>query len=128
MDRRILMLVGVLGALAVMVGAFGAHGLKSWAATLSDGGDRLAWWDTATDYFFWSLPLLVGLSVVAPRAPHRPVVVGVALTLAGLLLFCGSLYVMALTGVRALGAITPLGGVAFIAAWIALAVAAFRSR
>lgn len=122
------MLVGALGALAVMVGAFGAHGLKGWAETLPDGAARLAWWDTATDYFFWSLPLLVALGVVEPRAPRRPVVVGVVATLVGHVLFCGSLYAMSLTGLRILGAITPLGGAAFIAGWIALAVAAWRGR
>lgn len=104
---------GAAGALGVALGAFGAHGLKR---VVTDP-HLLEVWDTAAKYhLLHALAILaVALHPAKPRAPG-------ALFLAGIVLFSGSLYAMALTDVRALGAITPLGGVCFIAGWIALAV------
>lgn len=106
-------------ALAVAAGAFGAHGLR---ARLDP--DALGWWHTAAQYHVYHA---LGLFAVAWAAhvgarPRPVLVAGIAL-LVGIVLFSGSLYVMALTGKRWLGAITPLGGTAWIAGWIALAVA-----
>lgn len=110
-------LAAALGALAVILGAFGAHGLK---AMLSP--EALAWWQTGAQYHLvHALVLLVATTL--PRRPEhaRSRTVAIIALLAGLLLFSGSLYAMALTGVTALGAVTPAGGAGFILGWLALA-------
>lgn len=102
---------GVAGATAVLLGAFGAHGLKT---AVSDP-HLLEVWDTGARYH---LAHAAAIGLVAAH-PRRPALAGAAFVL-GTVLFSGSLYTMALTGVRALGAVTPLGGVSFIAGWVAL--------
>ena len=109
------------GALAVMAGAFGAHGLKAKLAP-----ELLATWHTGAEYHMYHALALVLAGVVAGAAPTTTLnAAGIALA-AGMLLFSGSLYLLALTGVKWLGAITPLGGLAFIAGWLLLAHAAWR--
>ncbi len=120
--RRALVLAGILGATGVLLGAFGAHGLKALLTDTADAAVRLEWWDKASRYHLWHA-LLVGV-LARPAVTHRVARVGVVLAVVGVLLFSGSLYAMTLTGVRALGAITPLGGVAFVAAWVCLALSA----
>lgn len=125
MDRILLGVGSVSGFLAVALGAFGAHGLKSRLAALPDQAQRLAWWETGAHYH-----LVHSLAIcVAALALARGI--GGQATgwcfLAGIALFSGSLYVMTLTGVKALGAITPIGGVLMLAGWAQLAWAAFRS-
>ena len=71
--------------------------------------------------------LPAALSLAVPRAPFAPVVWAGWIMLAGIVLFCGSLYGLSLSGVRWLGAITPVGGLAFIASWLLLAFAAIRN-
>lgn len=121
MDRTFLVLGALSGAISVAAGAFGAHALK---ARLSP--DLLAVFETGARYQMYHA---LGLGLAAWAAARFP---GAAsswagwLFLAGTVLFSGSLYALALTGVRALGAVTPFGGVAFIAGWIALAAAALR--
>ena len=103
----------LLLALAVMLGAFGAHGLK----------DRLDAYsmDVYQKAVFYHFIHALGLLVVT-LAPRTANLVWVNLLLvAGILIFSGSLYLLAITGVRTLGAITPLGGLSFIAAWLMLA-------
>lgn len=107
-------LAGIVGALGVALGAFGAHGLKQ---VVTDA-HLLEVWDTAARYH---LVHAVLLAVVALH-PGRPVW-ATRLILAGICVFSGSLYAMTLTGVRALGAVTPVGGVLLIAGWLALALA-----
>lgn len=108
--------------LAVALGAFGAHALK---ARLSP--EMSAVWQTAVQYHAWHALGLLGLGLLMLHWPERPGL-GVAgwLLLAGVALFSGSLYALALTGVRGLGAITPIGGVAFLAGWGVLAWAVAR--
>ena len=113
-----------LGALAVMLGAFGAHALKAAAATWDAADQRLGWWKTAVDYQFWHALLLLGIARLASTRLSRAGLVAAIAVVAGCVLFCGSLYVMTLTGNPWLGRITPLGGLSFIAAWIAAGVAA----
>lgn len=103
---------GVSGALAVMLGAFGAHGLKSWV----DDPHLLDIWEKAARYHLIHAVALLGVAA----HPRRPTLAGVGFVV-GTLLFSGSLYTMTLTKQTWLGAITPLGGVSFIAGWIALA-------
>ena len=105
-------------ALAVIAGAFGAHALEGRLDAYAKGV-----WQTGASYHFYHA---LGLLIVSllPRIGALPAsraawVCG--LLLAGIALFSGSLYALAITGVRALGAITPLGGLAFIAAWLLLA-------
>jgi uncharacterized membrane protein YgdD (TMEM256/DUF423 family) len=102
---------GVAGLLAVALGAFGAHGLED---VVTDEG--MAWWQTAARYH---LVHAVAIVLVALH-PRRPFAAGVLFT-AGIVLFSGSLYVMALTELRWLGAITPLGGLCLIGGWGTLA-------
>ncbi len=118
-DARLALLLGaIIAALGVALGAFGAHGLK---AVLDS--DRLAWWNTAVQYQLWHA---VGLLAIAAVALPGTRTVAILLAL-GVLLFSGSLYVMALTGMRWLGMITPLGGLAMIAGWLLLAWRALRT-
>jgi uncharacterized membrane protein YgdD (TMEM256/DUF423 family) len=112
--------------LAVATGAFGAHALKT---TLT--ADMLAIWHTAVHYqMVHGLGLLaIGLLRLLQNrtTSHNPLfnIAGTAM-LTGIVLFCGSLYALALSGVRLLGIITPLGGLAFLLAWVLLAVAAWK--
>ena len=115
----------VLGAanafLAVAAGAFGAHGLRRRVAA-----DLLVVFETGARYHMYHA---LGLIAVGLLAAHRPSGVlngsGIALQV-GILLFSGSLYALALSGVRGLGAITPIGGVAFLVGWVLFAMAAMR--
>ena len=107
----------LLGA-AVLLGAFGAHALRSHLDAYSMGV-----WEKAVFYHFIHA---LGLLIVSllPRIgalPQQAAVWVCMLLFAGILIFSGSLYLLAGTGVRALGAITPLGGLSFIAAWLLLA-------
>ena len=103
-------------ALAVMLGAFGAHGLKNRASEI-----QLAWWQTATDYFFYHALGLLLLAVLAKVIPPLSIKVSFILIQLGILFFCGSLYLMTLGLPRMLGIITPIGGALMIAGWLVLA-------
>jgi uncharacterized membrane protein YgdD (TMEM256/DUF423 family) len=111
----------VSAALAVAAGAFGAHGLR---ATLEASG-RAATFETAVRYHVYHALALVAVGLLGLHAGRGPCL-GIAgwSFLAGTVLFSGSLYGLSLSGPRWLGPITPLGGVAFIVGWVALAVAA----
>ncbi len=124
MDRRLTWLTAFLGFTGVAFGAFGAHGLKALVRELPDAADRLGWWETASRYHLLHA-LAVGLVAVlaAHVAGNFPRFAAWAFTL-GVLLFSGSLYVMAFTGARGLGVVTPIGGVCFLAGWIAVAFGA----
>jgi len=106
---------GISGFLAVALGAFGAHGLQARLADAADGAKRLSWWQTAAHYHLMHALALAVVAFVIARAPQARYA-GVAFVL-GTLLFSGSLYVMALGGPRWLGAVTPLGGAAFLVGW-----------
>lgn len=103
-------------ALAVASGAFASHGLKGQLSA-----EQMAWWQTGTQYFFYHALglLIVGLLIRLKLTPT-----GVAWCLQiGIVLFVGSLYLMALGLPRWLGAITPIGGTLFIVGWVWLAIA-----
>jgi uncharacterized membrane protein YgdD (TMEM256/DUF423 family) len=126
MERIFLFLAGINGVLAVALGAFGAHGLKARMAELADGAQRMQWWQTASHYHLVHALALALASYLAARAPGTATnVAGIAFTV-GIVLFSGSLYAMTLSGVRVLGAITPLGGLAYMVGWAAIAIAAWR--
>lgn len=109
---RAMRVAGLMGALAVTLGAFGAHGFKE---ILARNGTA-AIWEKAVFYHFIHTVMLIVLGA------RRPLPKGPWISfLTGIVLFSGSLYVLAFTNVRWLGAITPFGGVAFIVGWVWLA-------
>jgi uncharacterized membrane protein YgdD (TMEM256/DUF423 family) len=126
MFRLFLALSALNGVLAVAFGAFGAHGLKSRLAALADGAERLDWWRTAASYHLAHALALGIVAVLVARSASTALTVAGFAFLAGIALFSGSLYAMVLTGVRGLGAVTPIGGLAFLVGWAALAYAALR--
>jgi uncharacterized membrane protein YgdD (TMEM256/DUF423 family) len=118
MMRSAITWAGALGATAVMCGAFGAHGL---AARLAETGYAEQWRTAALYHLVHAVAAgLAGIPGLSPKASQ----VALGAFVVGAVLFSGSLYVLAVTGYRFLGAVTPFGGVAFIAGWIALLVAA----
>lgn len=124
MSRVFVMLGALSAALAVAAGAFGAHALR----TRLDAR-MLEVFETAARYQMYHALALLAVGAVAARlAPPLalPALWSGWCFVAGTVLFSGSLYAMAASGVRALGAVTPLGGVCFIAGWLLLAVAASR--
>ncbi len=114
-------LAALAGASAVLLGAFAAHGLRGMLTAAA-----LETFETGARYHL-AHALAMGLAALAMRGAARPRArLAAMLFLAGILLFCGSLYLLALTGIRAFGFITPLGGLAFVIGWIALGMAALR--
>jgi len=120
---RFLISAGALcAALSVALGAFAAHGLKTRLPA-----EMLAVFQTGVQYqFYHSLGLiLIGLIVMNVKSTGLLSAAGL-LMLAGILLFSGSLYVLSTTGIRSIGMVTPIGGAAFILAWLMLAVGIWR--
>jgi uncharacterized membrane protein YgdD (TMEM256/DUF423 family) len=121
--KRSWILIGALSAaLAVITGAFAAHGLRG---HIDAAG--LAIWETASRYQMVHALALVAVGLASERLRGRVLAAAGVCFLLGTLLFSGSLYALVLSGVRGLGAVTPIGGVAFIAGWLCLAWAAVRS-
>lgn len=110
------------GALGVVLGAFGAHSLR---ARLDPA--QLGTWQTAVQYHLLHALALLALALWSD-ATGRPAGLAAALFLAGIVLFSGSLYILALGGPRWIGPVTPLGGLCLIGGWLALAAVALRSR
>ena len=118
--RRTLFAAAIAMTVAVALGAFGAHALKTQLAA-----DALAIWQTAVQYHAWHALGLFGVGLWLQHAPDkRALRLAAWLLLGGIVLFSGSLYALALTGARSLGALTPAGGLALVAAWVVLAKAA----
>ena len=124
-DRTCILLAGLTGFLGVALGAFGAHGLEKRLADLPDRERRLTWWQTGAHYHQLHA-LAIGLAGALGGSASGGALAA-WLFLGGIALFSGSLYTMTLTGRRALGAITPIGGVLFLAGWLALARAGIAS-
>ena len=110
--RRILLAGALLAATGIACGAFGAHAL---ADTL--GPVRLGWWQTAVQYQMWHAVALVALAALPLPRLGWPA----ALLALGTIIFAGTLYIMAISDLRWLGAVTPLGGLLMIAAWLLVA-------
>jgi uncharacterized membrane protein YgdD (TMEM256/DUF423 family) len=121
MDRIFAALGAASGFVGVAAGAFGAHGLK---ARLTP--ELLAVFDTGARYQMIHALALLAVAWAISRWPGRAAVASGWCFVAGTLIFSGSLYLLALTGVRGLGAITPVGGVLFLLGWLLLALAAWR--
>jgi uncharacterized membrane protein YgdD (TMEM256/DUF423 family) len=126
MQRFLLLACAANGFLAVALGAFGAHGLKTRLADLPDVARRLAWWETAAHYHLVHALALGVLALACERVPERWMARAGGAMLVGIALFSGSLYLMTLTGVTALGAVTPIGGAGLLAGWAFFGVGALR--
>ena len=124
MPRTFLMLGAINAFLCVAFGAFGAHGLKQ-----SLSAEMLTVYQTGVQYHFYhSLGLIIVGLVLLHIPKSKSVLLAGWLMLGGIVLFSASLYALSLTGIRALGAITPLGGIAFLSAWLLLAYGIKNSK
>jgi uncharacterized membrane protein YgdD (TMEM256/DUF423 family) len=112
-NSRAFRIAAFMGALAVILGAFGAHSLKG----LLEQNGKIAVWDKAVFYHFIHAVMLFVLAMrnPLPRAPWFCFLIGIVI-------FSGSLYLLAVTNILWIGAITPIGGVSFIAGWLWLAI------
>ncbi|MDB5865040.1 MAG: hypothetical protein JWO70_2846 [Betaproteobacteria bacterium] len=122
-SERLFFAIGSFSAfIAVAAGAFGAHGLRSRITP-----DLLAVFEVAVRYQMFHALALLACAWACTKWPGTLVTTAGWLFVAGTVVFSGSLYVLSLTGVRWLGAITPIGGLALLAGWLCLAIAAIRS-
>ena len=121
---KVFLILGAVNAfMAIALGAFGAHALKARLAT-----DLLAIFHTAVQYHFWHALGLLIVGILALRFPDLALIKWSGwLMVAGTVVFSGSLYVLSLTGLRILGAFAPLGGVAFLAAWVLLGLGIWKA-
>lgn len=116
------LLAGISGFLAVALGAFGAHGLKQRLSA-----DMMAVYETAVQYHFYHTLALLAVALLLQQGVQSAALkASVWLFGLGIVVFSGSLYALALSGVKVLGAITPIGGVLFLLGWACLAYAGFR--
>lgn len=121
MARLFFALGSLLGLIGVAAGAFGAHALRNYLTP-----DLLDVWETAVRYQPVHALALLATAWAATRWPGAAVRAAAWLFFAGTLVFSGSLYALSLSGLRWLGAVTPIGGLAFLAGWACLAWAALR--
>ncbi|EGL13382.1 MULTISPECIES: DUF423 domain-containing protein [Paenibacillus] len=123
MMRLFMMLGSINMFLAVALGAFGAHMLKT-----KISADMLAVYQTGVQYHMIHAVGLIAIGLAADRLTQNQSLVNASgwAILIGIILFSGSLYVLSLSGIKVLGAITPFGGVAFLAGWVMLAIAAMK--
>ncbi|MGH7631412.1 MAG: DUF423 domain-containing protein [Gemmatimonadales bacterium] len=122
MERLFVTLGAVSGFIAVGAGAFGAHALRARLAP-----DLLTVFETAARYQMYHALALIAVAWVVSRSPGGPAAWAGWLFVGGMIVFSGSLYLLALTGIRWLGAVTPLGGACFLAGWLCLALGAARA-
>ena len=122
MDRTFLLIGALAGVVGVALGAFAAHGLRG---RLSP--EMLAVFETGVRYHMYHALALLLTSALMGRVAGRLIVAAGWFFTAGIVLFSGSLYLLATTGLTILGAITPIGGVAFLLGWACLAIASVRT-
>jgi uncharacterized membrane protein YgdD (TMEM256/DUF423 family) len=122
MSKTFLLMAAISGFLVVALGAFGAHGLKEKISS-----DLLAVYQTGVLYQMFHTLALLAVALLLTHSPQLGALRWSGwLFAAGILIFSGSLYLLALTGVRWLGAITPIGGVAFLGGWLSMIGAAWQ--
>ena len=120
MSRIFLAIAAAFGGISVILGAFASHALKD---RLSDRALEI--WETGTKYqMYHALALILVALLLSRMSDSTPLTIAGYSFVAGIVLFSGSLYALSLSGIKILGAITPIGGVAFITGWICLAIAA----
>ncbi|MAA71433.1 MAG: hypothetical protein CL679_06860 [Bermanella sp.] len=121
-SKNILILAALMGFLSVAIGAFAAHALKNLLPSYA-----LMWVDTGVKYQMFHGGVLLILGFVLKQWPAWTMIKWAAASfLVGVLLFSGSLYIMAATQIKALGMITPIGGIALLVGWLCLLIAAFK--
>ncbi len=119
----------ILGALAVFLGAFGAHGLKGYVDV-----QLLISYETAVRYQFYHVFAIALTGIIYKTIPTKKVLLAGKFFIAGIIVFSGSLYVMTILAlfqinqIKLIGAITPFGGILLIAGWILLAIAVYRNK
>ncbi len=123
-QKKWLILGAILAMLGVMIGAFGAHALK----TILEANHRVETFDTAVKYHFYHALGLIIIGLLSAHIQNKWLGYAGYLMLGGLLIFSGSLYILCLTNLTFLGAITPIGGLGMIAGWAMLAVAVSKQR
>lgn len=121
MIKAWLVIGSVYGLLGVLLGAFGAHAMRERLSA-----EMLRIWETAVQYQFWHALALLAVGMLAARFAGGWLSASGWCFALGVLIFSGSLYALSLSGVRVLGAITPIGGVLLIAGWVCLLVALLR--
>lgn len=120
-SSRTLVIAGLLLALATVCGAFGAHTLRGQLQP-----ERLQAWETAVRYQFFQSLGLIGVGLTLRSVDSGVLRAAAALIATGVALFCGSLYALSLGAPRALGVVTPLGGLAWIGGWLLFAWGVWR--
>jgi uncharacterized membrane protein YgdD (TMEM256/DUF423 family) len=125
-ERLFLILAGVNGFLAVALGAFGAHGLRSSLAGAENEVRRLQVWETASQYHLTHALALGLVAYLCSRSTATTAPFAGYLFQAGIVLFSGSLYVLSITNITKLGAVTPFGGLCFLAGWAVLVWSAYK--
>lgn len=127
---KIISVGAVLGALGVILGAFGAHGLESsikdWGLDATEQAKRLHNWEVAVRYHMYHALAIVAVGLAAMQRPSKTLSWSAGLFTVGVLIFSGCLYVLVLSGIKKLGAIVPIGGTSLIVGWVLLAIAAAR--
>ena len=129
--NRWIIVGSISAAIAVAMGAFGAHGLENWLNNSypEDAGKRLANWKTGATYQIYHSLGMIFIGVLTNFSSRkRTLNVAGMLMLAGILLFSGMLYAWVLTDHRTMVMIVPLGGLSFILGWVTLAIASFASK
>jgi uncharacterized membrane protein YgdD (TMEM256/DUF423 family) len=121
MERTFFIAGALIGLLGVALGAFAAHGLESRLSA-----DDMDTYQTAARYHIYHALALLAAAYAAQRFGGGWSIAAGWLFIAGVVLFSGSLYVLAVSGVKFLGAVAPLGGVCFLSGWACLAIAAWR--
>lgn len=118
---QVMMCAAILGGLSVILGAFGAHALTH----VLDSAQQVIW-ETAVRYQMYHALALLGIAVMSQLQPGIWLSRAAVCMLVGVCLFSGSLYVLALTGIKLVGGVTPIGGICLIAGWISLLMGAIR--
>ncbi len=124
MAKLVLIFASLSGAIAVGLGAFGAHALKS---KLERFGN-LNTYNTAVQYHFYHTLALLFIGFLLTKYSNQWLTISSYSMMLGILIFSGSLYVLAITNIKWLGAITPIGGLGFIGGWIFLALAIWQIK
>ena len=121
---KIFLIIGsTLGGLSVAIGAFGAHALKN----ILEANDRLQTFETGVKYQFYHALALILLGLLMQKFDHKLFIWSGYGFIIGTILFSGSLYILSLSGIGKWGAVTPLGGVAYLVGWITLIIGVRKS-
>ena len=122
MQKTILLIASALGAVAVMLGAFGAHSFKS----ILEANGTLETFNTAVKYHFFHTLAMILVALLMDKYASKLLEYSAISMLAGIVLFSGSLYILALSGVTKWGVVAPFGGLAFIVGWVLLFAGVYK--